>query len=448
MKEVKPIRVLCLEDSAADAELAQAILREAGLECVVTRVESREAYLAALEAGGFDLILSDNALPGYDGLSALASAKEHRSEVPFIFCSGNMDEEVAIESMRNGATDYVLKHRLSRLVPAVQRALMEAESRAAHRRSEASLHRLAFYDELTGLPNCALLEDRLRAGLARTRRAGSSLAVLFLDLDYFKLVNDSLGHPAGDQLLREVAYRLPKCLREGDTTGRWGEDEFIILLADLPEEQRAAQAAVRAVIEKIQRDLAKPLAVDGEEMQIFTSVGVAFYPWSGKNATELVKNADAAMHQAKALGRNTHRFFVKTIQKRARARLLLENDLRRALQCGELALYYQPQVDETGEKIIGAEALLRWKHPKQGWIPPAQFIRMAEEMGQMQALGSWVLEGVASQVESWRAMQLKVPRISVNVSPYQLEDRGFANTVEALLKTHHLSPECLGACRT
>lgn len=129
--------------------------------------------------------------------------------------------------------------------------------------------------------------------------------------------------------------------------------------------------------------------------------------------------------------------------KSARARLLLENDLRRALQCGELALYYQPQVDETGEKIIGAEALLRWKHPKQGWIPPAQFIRMAEEMGQMQALGSWVLEGVASQVESWRAMQLKVPRISVNVSPYQLEDRGFANTVEALLKTHHLSPECL-----
>lgn len=437
------IRVLCLEDSEADAELAQSILAEAGLKCVVTRVETREAYLAALEAGGFDLIVSDNTLPGYDGLSALAAAKEHRSEVPFIFLSGTMDEEVAIESMRNGATDYVLKHRLSRLVPAVQRALKEVKARSMQRRAEERLHQLAFYDELTGLPNRALLEDRLRTGLARTRRAGRSLAALLLDLDRFKVVNDSLGHPAGDLLLREVAYRLPKCLREGDTTARWGGDEFVMVLSDLPEERRAAEAAVAVVIEKIQRTLAKPMILEGDEVPISASIGVAFYPWDGKNAAELIKYADTAMYKAKSRGGNTYQFFVKRMQRVAREQLFLENDLRRALQRGELRLYYQPQVDEMGEKIIGAEALLRWKHPKQGWIPPEQFIRMAEEMGQMPALGSWVLEGVASQVESWRAMQLNVPRISVNISPYQLEDRGFANTVEALLKSHHLLPECL-----
>ncbi|MGH8612980.1 MAG: putative bifunctional diguanylate cyclase/phosphodiesterase [Gammaproteobacteria bacterium] len=439
---MKAIRVLCLEDSAADAELAQAILREAGFGCVVTRVESREAYLAALEAGGFDLIVSDNALPGYDGLSALTAAKERRPEVPFIFFSGSMDEEVAIESMRNGATDYVLKHRLSRLVPAVQRALKEVESRSMQRHTDERLHQMAFYDSLTSLPNRALLEDRLRTGLARTRRAGRSLAVLVLDLDRFKVVNDSLGHPAGDLLLREVAYRLPKCLRGGDTTARWGGDEFVMVLSDLPEERRAAGTAVAIVIEKIQQALARPATFDGEEVPISASIGVAFYPWDGKNATEIIKHADTAMYKAKSRGRNTCQFFVKRMQRVARDQLFLENDLRRALQRGELALYYQPQVDERG-KIIGAEALLRWKHPKQGWIPPGQFIRMAEEMGQMQALGSWVLEEVASQIESWRAMQLKVPRISVNVSPYQLEDRGFADTLEELLKTHHLSPDLL-----
>ncbi|MGH8624709.1 MAG: putative bifunctional diguanylate cyclase/phosphodiesterase [Gammaproteobacteria bacterium] len=439
---MKPIRVLCLEDSAADTELAQAILVEAGLDCVITRVESREAYVVALEAGDVDLILADNSLLAYDGLSALAAAKERQPEVPFIFFTGSVSEEAAIEAMRNGATDYVLKHQLSRLAPAVRRALKKVESRSMQRHTEERLHQMAFYDGLTSLPNRALLEDRLRTGLARTRRAGRSLAVLVLDLDRFKVVNDSLGHPTGDLLLREVASRLSTCLREGDTTARWGGDEFVMVLSDLPEERRAAGTAVAIVIEKIQQALARPVRLDGEEAPISASIGVAFYPWDGKNATEIIKHADTAMYKAKSRGCNTYQFFVKRMQKVARQQLFLGNDLRLAAQHGELTLYYQPQVDETGE-IIGAEALLRWKHPKQGWIPAGQFIRMAEEMGQMQTLGSWVLEGVASQIESWRAMRLKVPRISVNISPHQLEDRGFADAVEALLKTHRLPPEFL-----
>ena len=220
--DLTPAHVLYLEDSEADAALVEALLAEGGIACTLTRVETPKAFAEALEAGGFRLILSDNTLPSYDGLSALARARERCPDVPFIFVSGTLGEETAIESLKAGATDYVLKERLSRLVPAVRRALAEAAARAENKRHEERVHQLAFYDPITALPNRALLEDRLRTAPARASRAAGDVAVLFMDLDRFKAVNDSLGHPAGDALLREVAERLPRCLREADTAARWG----------------------------------------------------------------------------------------------------------------------------------------------------------------------------------------------------------------------------------
>ncbi|MGH8531206.1 MAG: putative bifunctional diguanylate cyclase/phosphodiesterase [Gammaproteobacteria bacterium] len=439
-----PIRVLYLEDSEADSELIQALLEDAGIACELTRVETQAAFAAALEAGGFTLILSDNALPAYDGLSALAYARERCPDLPFIFVSGTLGEEAAIESLKAGATDYVLKQRLSRLAPAIARALKETEARAAGRVSEARMHELAFYDGLTGLPNRALFEDRLRMALARAQRADEGVALLFLDLDRFKAVNDSLGHPAGDGLLREVATRLPRCLREGDTGARWGGDEFIILVPDLPGERQAAAQAAAVVIEKVREALARPVMIEGQEIEVSTSIGVVLYPWDGANVVDLIKHADTAMYQAKGRGRNTYQFFTGAMHTAARERLILENDLRRALRRSELAVHYQPQVKMRSRPIVGAEALIRWRHPERGWISPAEFIPVAEESGQIQAIGRWVLDQVLAQMKDWGAMGLTVPRISVNVSAYQLTDPAFPRTVLERLGAHGLAPESFG----
>lgn len=441
---VTPIRVLYLEDSVPDTELVEALLNEAGIACVVTRFETREQYTAALESGEFDLILSDNTLSSYDGLSALVHAKERYPDVPFIFVSGTLGEEAAIESLKAGATDYVLKQRLSRLVPAVQRALEEAESRAARQRAEARVHQLAFSDGLTGLPNRTLLEDRLRMALAGAQRSGGGVALLFLDLDRFKAVNDSLGHAVGDRVLREVADRLPRCLRQGDTAARWGGDEFVVLVPDLPRKRQGAIEAAAIIAEKIQEALPHPVLAQGQELEISTSIGVALYPWDGANAANLIKNADTAMYQAKDRGRNTYQFFTEDMHRVARERLFLENELRRALRSSELTLHYQPQVQMRGSKIIGAEALLRWRHPARGWIPPAQFVPVAEETGQIQALGTWVLDQVLGQIKTWWSMGFTVPPISVNVSAHQLKDQAFAGALEDLLMAHGLPAQCLG----
>ena len=438
------IRILYLEDSEADAELVQALLEEGGIACALTRVETEEAFIAALESGELDLILSDKSLPAYDGLSALARARQRRPEVPFILVSGTLgDEEAVIEMLKAGVTDYVPKERLARLVPAVQRALQEAEAHAARQRYEVRLQQLAFYDGLTGLPNRALLEDRLRMALVHAQRSEQGVALLFLDLDRFKAVNDTLGHPAGDVLLREVAERLPRCLREGDTAARWGGDEFIVLVPDLPGKRPAAAEAVAVVIEKIREVLSGPVKVESQEFEISMSMGVALYPGDGASVTDLIKNADTAMYQAKDKGRNTYRFFTEDMHTLARERLFLENELRRALRRSEFTLHYQPQVKTRGEVIVGAEALLRWRHPDRGWISPAEFVPVAEDIGQIQTIGTWALDRVLAQINTWRAMGLRTPHISVNVSAHQLKDQAFARTVEELLTAHALPPECL-----
>lgn len=549
------LRVLHLEDNPDDAKLIEARLTAEGMACAIARVETRDAFLAALAKGGFELILADYALPGFDGLAAFALARERRPEVPFIFVSGTIGEEVAIESLKQGATDYVLKQRLSRLGPAVRRALREANARAERqrmeqklrlsdqvfessaegilvtdkgarilvvnpafshmtgysqaevlgqtprllrsdrhdadfyremwaglleagqwmgeiwnrrkdgeiypawltisavrnaqgevtnyigacsdlteqKRSEERIYHLAYYDVLTGLPNRRLLEDRLRLTLVQAHRSGGGVAVLFLDLDRFKDVNDSLGHPVGDRLLQAVAQRLGECLRKGDTAARWGGDEFVVLLRDLGGDQRAVAQRASVVAEKIQQTLSEAFTSDGHEVLVTPSTGIALYPWDADNGTDLIKYADTAMYQAKAQGRNNHQFYAAPMHKAVTARLFLENELRGALQRCEFSLHYQPQVDIASGRITGAEALLRWRHPVRGDIPPAEFIPLAEETGQILAIGEWVLDTAWAQYCAWQAADLCPPRLSVNVSPRQFQETDFIRRVQALV---------------
>lgn len=443
MSDAEPIRILYLEDSPADAELVQGLLEQEGFSFTLTRIDNPKDFLAALETGAFDIVLSDNSLPSYDGLSALTRVRGGFPEVPFIFVSGTMGEEAAIESLKAGATDYVLKDRLSRLAPAIRRALKEATAAAERRQQDIRIRELAFFDRLTGLPNRALLEDRLRMALAHAYRTHQSLAVLFLDLDRFKTVNDTLGHPVGDELLQEVAGRLSRCLRTSDTAARWGGDEFVVVLSELPLERQEAAEGVRFVMQKIRTVVAAPVTLSDQGLEPAVSIGAALYPWDGYTVTDLIQHADTAMYQAKGRERDGCRFFSEDMHELVREKLFLEHELRRAMRGSELTIHYQPQVTMQSRSIVGAEVLVRWPHPERGWIPPARFIPVAEDTGQIAAIGEWVLDQTLVQIKRWAALGLQVPRLSVNVSPLQLKDPQFPETVETLLAGHGLKPDCL-----
>ena len=433
-----PVRILHLEANLNDAELVSAEIRGARIACVLQRVETHAAFLQALEGEGWDLILSDFSMLAFDGLSALRLARKKRAEVPFIFVSGTLGEEAATEALKEGATDYVLKTRLSNIVPAVVRALSEAADRAARERAlrteEARVYQLAFFDALTGLPNRVLFEDRLAISLSQARRADRGVALLFLDLDKFKIINDTLGHPAGDQVLQRVAERLSACLRESDTAAHWSGDEFTVLLTDLGAEQAEVAQGALMVAEKIRRALAEPLALDAHAVRVTGSLGIALCPWDAATGTDLIRHADTAMYHAKGQGRDACEFFTAEMTLAMRQRLSVETGLRYAIERGELALDYQPQAEAATGRWVGVEALLRWERPDQGRLMPSTFIPLAEENRQILGIGDWVLKEALRQVGAWRAEGLSVPRLAVNVSPVEIRQPDFVERIQAVLK--------------
>ena len=293
----------------------------------------------------------------------------------------------------------------------------------------------ANHDALTGLPNRSLFEDRLERALAHARRRRLFGAVLFIDLDGFKGINDSLGHAVGDTLLRDVARRKVELLREEDTVARLGGDEFVVLLSDLADDQEVAANMARAVAEKLRKSVSEPFLIDGYELRITVSIGIALFPLNGEGVHDVLKSADIAMYRAKNGGRDAHRFFLPSMQQAVHERLLLENDLRRALEGNELKLYFQPQLEVESNRIIGAEALLRWHHPQRGTIMPSQFIPLAEETNLILKLGDWVLRSACETISRWQDClgDFSPMRVSVNVSPRQFRQHDFVDQVKRAL---------------
>ena len=303
--------------------------------------------------------------------------------------------------------------------------------------SEQRIYNLAHYDMLTGLPNRLLFSDRLNHAVSRAQRDDGRLALLFLDLDFFKHVNDSLGHAAGDQLLREVAGRLGHCLREGDTVARLGGDEFIFLLEGLP-----TPSAAEHVARKILDALANPMELCGHDTYVGGSIGISIYPRDGGDGETLVKNADAAMYRAKEAGRNRFHFYDAEMSASAERRLSLESALRRGLERDELTVYYQPKMNTDDGRLAGMEALVRWERPDHGLVSPDQFIPLAEETGLIVPLGQRVLELACRQAAAWR-LQGHDLVMAVNLSGVQLRGPEIVDTVRQVLDDTGLPPERL-----
>jgi len=355
---------------------------------------------------------------------------------------------------------------------ASQAELRRQEDRTAAVRATAEVARTttlrmtysAEHDFLTSLPNRMLLNDRVNQAIAMAQRSNKHVAVLFVDLDGFKHINDSLGHQIGDKLLQSIARRLLTCVRGSDTVSRQGGDEFVVLLSEVENPQDASQAATRivqsvagslaidmdnvhvniaVVAGKILQAVAEAHSVDQHDLFITASIGVSVYPEDGLNADTLIKNADTAMYQAKETGRQNFQFFELEMNLRAVKRQLIEEGLRRALERQEFALHYQPIIDLRTGTITGAEALLRWTHPTLGPVPPDQFIPVAEDSGLIRSIGAWVLREACGQRRIWADAGLPVGTMAINVSPNQLRDKDFLEDLCAILSETRLNPNSL-----
>lgn len=327
---------------------------------------------------------------------------------------------------------WLLANDLHRARQHLEHEILELES------SQASLNHLAQHDPLTDLPNRLLVEQRVDAAIRSAEQSRSMVAVLFLDLDHFKVINDSLGHSAGDELLCEIAARLKSMVRGADTVSRQGGDEFLIVLSEVESIE-----ALTAVVTRLQLLVAQPLTLQDMELVVSLSIGIALYPQDGNDFATLLKKADTAMYQAKSSGRNAFRLFNEDMSADTYARLGMEQDLRQALARNELELHYQPIVDMQDGHLVAVEALLRWQHPERGMVGPDSFIQVAEQSGLIVDIGTWVLEHACEQMVAWQAEGLAQVLISVNLSAVQLHRGDLEQTVRRALERSGLMPGLL-----
>jgi diguanylate cyclase (GGDEF)-like protein len=434
-RDTAPVmRVLLVEDDSDDAAMLEGFLSRQRTRSVnLVHVTCIADAAKELRASRYDVVLLDLQLPDATGTDTVDRIQQEDPDVPIVVLSGQGDEDYAVEILNRGVQDYLVKWEGD--TRSILRSIRYAIER---KRTELELNYLARFDSLTGIPNRQYLRDQLERVSRRARRNGKKIGLLFLDLDRFKRVNDTLGHHFGDQLLCAVVQRLQSKVRAGDLFARLGGDEFAVLLEDVqgPDE-------LEAVARHLLDAFAEPFEIDDRQLPVTASIGVTLFPHDNSDAMALLNNADIAMYQAKDKGRNNFEFFTQGMYDEIVAHHAVEMDLKTALAEEQFELCYQPQVSLADRSVHVLEALLRWNHPQRGSLSPDAFVAVAEESGYIIPIGDWVLERACRQLDEWRDAGLPLPRIAVNVAPVHFHQPRFAERVESTLEKYRIDPRLI-----
>jgi diguanylate cyclase (GGDEF)-like protein len=431
---VTTMKVLLVEDDADDAEFLRLSLSRHNARSVdITRASTLAEAESALRGGQFDVVLLDLHLPDASGAICVERLQQANNLVPIVVLSGRGDEDYAVEILNRGVQDYLVKWEGDGRI--ILRAIRYAIER---KRSEVKLNYLARYDSLTGIPNRQYLRDQLELATARAIRGRHKVALLLLDLDRFKVVNDTLGHEFGDVLLRAVVQRLQSSVREGDLLARLGGDEFAVVLENI-DSTTELETVAASIIERFQ----EPFHLGSRQVAVTASLGITVYPVDGVDPVALFNNADIAMYQAKEEGRNNFKFFTPSMHEQILSYHRLETDLKSALAEQQFELHYQPQFGLADHRIHAVEALLRWNHPVRGRVMPDAFIAVAEDSGYIIPVGLWVIEQVCRQLRLWQDAGVPVPRVAINVAAVHFHQRGFHREVRDVLDRHRINPDLI-----
>ncbi len=431
------VKVLVADDEITSRSTLDKVLTKWGYD-VVSCSTGYEALDILRSPDAPSLAILDWVMPDKDGLEVCRSvrAEQEGKYVYIIMLTARDQKEDLIKCMDAGADDFISKpFDVQEL-----RVRLRAGKRVLDLQAELIAEREAFkfqatHDILTELPNRVLLHDRLKIELAHAKRDDSIVALLYLDFDRFKVINDTLGHAIGDKLLKQIASKLTAELRVCDTLARFGGDEFVLVLPQVKRTQNAISVAKR-----ILEILKYPFSIDSNELHITTSIGIAIYPHNGQEADTLIKNADAAMYKAKEEGKNMYQLYTPSMSEKACMTMVLENAMHKALKKDEFILHYQPQVDLSSGKINGMEALIRWNHPTLGLVPPNKFIPIAEETGLIAHLGEWVLKTACEQNKQWQQKGYRPITMAVNLSARQFQKHNVFKVVVDILRKASLDP--------
>jgi len=430
-------RILVVDDQQAQLKSVQMMLQINGYEDVDLAFDGKEA-IRKLQSGCYQLLLLDLQMPGATGLNVLEYINQSGYAAETIVLSGESSFEWVKEAMRLGAHDFIRKpYKPAELLSTIAKAREQYQEKQQLQKKQKDIQYLAYHDLLTGIPNRTLFMDRVNQTIARAQRHDQQFALLFIDMDRFKSINDTLGHLIGDRVLQLVASRILGCLRAEDTLCRFGGDEFALLLPDICD-----QSSIATVAKKILDEIRLPFLVDQHQLHLRASLVVAVYPTTGTTWETLLHNADVAMYHVKSNNRDNFSFYTD-VMKEETVSNTAERDLRQALEDNQFAVYFQPQFNPQTRTVIGLEALLRRHHPHQGLIYPGEFLRAAEKVKLLLTIEAMALRQVCEALTQWRKSALPNIPVSFNISPTQLEQENFVDNFLGVLAEFNLSPELL-----